>query len=116
MRDAQTQTNHSATASNYQSIQAAPQPFRPTTFSGRTSHKQHFDKAQRKPPIKRCKLYETLKISRTEGAKLCAAIGLGSRRPLNEDEANCLSAIAKTYQVWKQAGHGIDYFISEYFS
>jgi hypothetical protein len=96
MRDAQTQTNCLQTPPNYQPIQTVSQPFRPSTFSSRTSHKP--------PPIKRCKLYETLNISRTEGAKLCAAIGLGRRRPLDEDEANCLSAIAKTYQTWKAAG------------
>jgi hypothetical protein len=108
MRDEQTQTNHSQTPPNYPSIQTVSQPIRQPTFSSR--------KADKLPPIKRCKLYETLGITRTEGAKLCAAIGLGSRRPLDEDEANCLSAIAKTYQVWKQAGHGIDYFISQYFN
>lgn len=107
-KDEQTQTNNLQTSPNYQSVQAMSQPIRPTTFSSR--------KADKLPPIKRCKLYRELGITRTEGAKLCAAIGLGRRRPLDEDEANCLSAIVKTYQVWKAAGHGIDYFISEYFS
>jgi hypothetical protein len=57
-----------------------------------------------------------LGLTRTEGSKLCAVIGLGRRRPLDETSASCLSAIAKTYQTWKAAGHGIDYFISEYFN
>jgi hypothetical protein len=108
MRDAQTQTNHSQTPPNYPSIQTVSQPIRSTTFSSRTSHKL--------PPIKRCKLYESLGLTRTEGSKLCAVIGLGRRRPLDETSASCLSAIAKTYQTWKAAGHGIDYFISEYFN
>jgi|GEM_PF-5782216 hypothetical protein len=108
MDNAQTQTNCLQVTSNHQPIQAVSQPFRPTTFSNRAINKR--------PPTKRCQLYETLGLTRTEGAKLCAAIGLGRRRPLDEDEANCLSAIAKTYQVWKAAGHGIDYFISQYFS
>jgi hypothetical protein len=108
MRDAQTQTNNLQTSPNYRPIQTVPEPIRSAALPNRTASKH--------PPTKRCKLYEDLGITRTEGAKLCAVIGLGRRRPLNEDEANCLSAIAKTYQVWKQAGHGIDYFISEYFN
>ena len=108
MNNAKAQATTTATPPNYQPIQTVSQQLRPTTDSNRAVNKR--------PPTKRCKLYDSLGISRTEGSKLCAAIGLGSRHPLDGNAASCLSAIAKTYQVWKAAGHGIDYFISEYFN
>ena len=108
MRDEKTATATTATPPNYQPIQAMPDSIRTSTFSNRAVNKR--------PPTKRCKLYDSLGISRTEGSKLCAAIGLGRRHPLDDQAASCLSAIAKTYQTWKAAGHGIDYFISEYFN
>ena len=109
MRNAQAQTNCSQAPTNYRPIQTVSQSLRPSAFSGGTGSKSE-------PPIKRCQLYKDFGISRTEGSKLCAAIGFGRRVPLTHDQVQYLSVIIKDFKAWKAAGHSINYFVSQYFN
>lgn len=109
MRDAQTQTNHSQASTNYQPIQTVSQQVRPSAFSNRAVSKSS-------PPIKRCQFYKQFCISRTEGSKLCAAVGFGRRVPLTAEQVEYLSVIIKDFKTWKEAGHSVSYFISQYFN